>query len=204
MKNRRTVIVSFLLVAVLMMGIAYAALTDNLFIKGEASLNTTVAQPLFDSKVSFVSASDDNSLKSGLVSTTGTVAVPEGEKTEGVVIGSTDTDSATFYLYSLGQKDDYAIFSFVIRNLSDQYDALISLDAHNPSTTNEDMFKIEYSVDQANWVEADPAEPAPTTLCETEDYAIVYVRVTLLLTPQENTTAAFNVNLTATSQTPTP
>ena len=54
MKKRRIAIVSFLMLAVLVMGIGFAALTDNLFIKGEANLETTVAQPIFDSKVYFV------------------------------------------------------------------------------------------------------------------------------------------------------
>ena len=196
MKNRRIVIVSFLLVAVLVMGVAYAALTDNLFIKGEANLKTDVAQTEFDADVFFV-AQKDETLKSGLVSTTGTSAIPEG-KTEGVVIGTTDPDSATFYLYSLGKQNDVAVFSFVIKNESTEYDAVISLDANNPTTTNASMFKIEYSVDKTTWVEANP-QTSPEVTCASGSYAAVYVRVTLTATPDQNTSAAFNVNLTATS-----
>ena len=196
MKNRRTVIASFLLIAVLVMGIGYAVLTDNLFIKGEANLKTDVAQTEFDTDVFFV-AQKDESMKSGLVSTTGTSAIPEG-KTEGVVIGQSDPDSATFYLYSLGKQNDVAIFSFVIKNESTEYDAEITLDANNPSTTNTTMFKIEYSVNNSTWVEANPGS-SPETTCAAGGYQVVYVRITLLATPSENTSAAFNVNLTATS-----
>ena len=43
MKNRRIAIVSFLLIAVLVMGIGFASLTDNLFIKGEAQFTDNIA-----------------------------------------------------------------------------------------------------------------------------------------------------------------
>lgn len=199
MKNRRIVIVSFLLVAVLVMGVAYAALTDNLFIKGEANLKTDVAQTEFNTDVYFVEQSGDGTLKTRLVQTTGTSAVPEGE-TEGVQIGQTDPDSATFHIFSLGKANDYAVFSFVIANDSEEYDAVISLDATYPTTTNSTLFSIEYSVDNVSWVDAE--DTAPTTTCEAGGYTVVYVKVTLLGTPDTNTSVAFNVNLTATS-TPT-
>ncbi len=197
MKNRRIVIVSFLLIAVLMMGIAYAALTDNLFIKGEASLKTDVAQVEFDADVYFVSQCADSTHRSEKIAGNGTSSIPEG-KSESVVLGQSDPDSATFYVYSLGKADDYVVFSFVIQNDSTEYDAIISLDANNPSTTAPELFTIEYSVDNVDWVEANPGT-SPETTCAAGENAVVYVKVTLNGTPDQNTTAAFNVNLTATS-----
>ena len=199
MKNRRIVIVSFLLVAVLVMGVAYAALTDNLFIKGEANLKTDVAQTEFNTDVYFVPQCSDGTHKTTILSTTGASIIPEGE-TEGVQIGQTDPDSATFHIFSLGKANDFAVFSFVIANDSEEYDAIISLDATYPTTTNSALFDIEYSVDNATWFGADAG--APTTTCEAGGYTVVYVKVTLLGTPDTNTSVAFNVNLTATS-TPT-
>lgn len=187
MKNRRTVIASFLLIAVLVMGIGYAALTDNLFIKGEATLATTSAQTNFDHDVYFSAVAVVDS-QGGNKDTT----------PDSVVIGSTDPDSATFYVKSLGNKDEYVVFSFKIKNDSTEFDALITLDAHNPSTTNTTIFKIEYSVNNSTWVEADPLT-SPETTCAAGGEQVVYVRITLLATPSENTSAAFNVNLTATS-----
>ena len=196
MKNRRIVIVSFLLIAVLMMGIAYATLTDNLFIKGEASLKTDVAQIEFDADVYFVPQCADGDHKTDKIVSTGASAIPEGT-TEGVVIGQSDPDSATFHVYSLGKAGDYVVFSFVIQNDSTEYDAIVSLDATFPTTTAPTMFDIEYSVDNSNWFKADAG--APTTTAPAGDNTVVYVRVTLLATPDVNATAAFNVNLTATS-----
>ena len=204
MKKRRIAIVSFLMLAVLVMGIGFAALTDNLFIKGEANLETTVAQPIFDSKVYFVEnngvSEGEGALVSGLVETTGTALVPT-DATEGVVIGQSDPDSATFYLYSLGKTDDYAIFSFVIRNESTENNAKITVDADYPHTSRADMFKIEYSVDKTVWVDATTATvDNSSVICNAGSYTQVFVKVTLLKSPTENTSAAFNVNLTATSE----
>lgn len=206
MKNRRIAISAFLLIAVLVMGIGFASLTDNLFIKGEAQLETSVSQPLFDSRVHFVEnnglTEGEGALVSGLVSTTGDVAVPNG-LTEGVVIGTQDPDSATFYLYSLGKTGDYAIFSFVIRNESVENNAIITLDAGYPRISNDEsnMFKLEYSVDNSVWVDATTATDTNSKItCNTNSYTQVFVRVTLLKSPVVNTSAAFNINLTATAE----
>lgn len=181
MKNRRTVIASFLLIAVLVMGIGYAALTDNLFIKGEATLATTSAQTNFDDDVSFLEA------HRGECNGTNT-ATPDS-----VVIGATDKDSATFYVKSLGNQGEFVVFSFVIQNKSTEFDANITLDAGFPTTTDANNFTITYSTQATG----EPVTGAIT--CAAGGTVTVYVKVVLKNTPSENMTAAFNVNLTATS-----
>ena len=182
MKNRRTVIASFLLIAVLVMGIGYAALTDNLFIKGEATLATTSAQTNFDQDVYFHAVAVVNS-NGGNKDTT----------PDSVVKGSTDPDSATFYVKSLGNKDEYVVFSFEIKNKSDEFDAVISLDDGFPTTTDGNNFVITYSTQATG----DPVTGEVT--CAAGGTVTVYVKVVLKNTPSANMTAAFNVNLTATS-----
>ena len=184
MKNRRTAIVAFMLIAVLIMGIAYANLTDNLFIKGEATLATTSAQTNFDADVYF----DDADVKHS----TGSNATADT-----VSVGQSDNDSATFYVKSLGNAGEYVVFSFIIKNDSTEFDASVSLDANNPSTTDATNFTITYSIEE------DVANEGPIVV-EAGKTATVYVTVKLNHTPTTNMTAAFNVNLTATSATPTP
>ena len=183
MKTRRIAIASFLLVAVLVMGIAYAALTDNLFIKGEASLATTSAQVNFDEDVYFQAAD--------VVEDTGgsNTATPDT-----VSIGQTDPDSATFYVKSLGNANESVTFWFTIKNDSEEFDAEISLDTGYPTTTVSEMFTITYSI-----VNDGPANEGPIDV-KAGQTATVYVTVVLKATPQANQTAAFNVNLTATSK----
>lgn len=188
MKKRRIVVVSFILVAALVMGIAYASLADNLFIKGEANVSTTVAQQEFDADVRFITEGTGK-----VEGTGGTAAVPT-DKEETVKIGSTDPDSATFYVYTLGKQNESVTFSVAIKNDSTEFDAVVTLDTGYPTTTN-NKFKIEYSTDKTF-----PTEPVTEITCKAGGTATVYVRVTLVESPEENTTSAFNVNLTATSK----
>ena len=187
MKKRRIVVSAFLLLAVLVMGIGFASLTDNLFIKGEAQISTTAAQQDFDADVYFIQEG------TGKVSNTGgSNAIPEG-LSETATVGATDNDSVTFNIYSLGKQGEYVIFSFAIQNVSTEFDASISLDSGYPTTTNS-AFSISYSVDESGEGSTGPI------VCAAGSTTTVYVKVTLTASPETNVTSAFNVNLTATSQ----
>ena len=180
MKNRRTILVTFLILAALVMGAAYAALTDNLFIKGEATLATTSAQTNFDADVYFSAAA---------------VASTNGSNTataDSAVIGQTDKDSATFYVKSLGNAGETVTFKFTIKNDSTEFDAVVSLETGYPTTNSAELFTITYSIEQGVANTGAITVPAGGT-------ADVYVTVTLKGTPTENTSADFNVNLTAVS-----
>lgn len=63
MKNRRNIIVAFLLCACLIVGVGYAALTTELYLNGSASLSDEYMEELFDSKISWVSAESEDAAK---------------------------------------------------------------------------------------------------------------------------------------------
>ena len=56
MKNRKSVIVAFLLVAVMLLGVGYAALTDVLDITGTADVNQSAAEESFNEDIFFSAA----------------------------------------------------------------------------------------------------------------------------------------------------
>ena len=149
---------------------------------GEASLATTSEQVNFDEDVYFA----DADVKTGTGGTN--TATPDT-----VSIGQTDPDSATFYVKSLGNVGESVTFWFTIKNDSTEFDAEISLDTGYPTTTNTEMFNISYSI-----VDDGTANEGPV-IVKAGQSATVYVTVTLKVAPQQNQTAAFNVNLTATS-----
>ncbi len=191
MKTRRFTVVAFLLAAVMIIGIGFANLTDNLFIKGEAALSTTDARNAFDEDVYFIG---ENNKPDGY---TGDVTGLHTNAEEGIdtnAVGATDNDSATFKVASLGIKDDWVMFKYVVRNDSEEFDAVISLDEGYPQTsgTNATCFKIEYTDENG-------AVTNQSVTCAAGGTAVLYVKVTLTATPETNLTAAFNVNLTATS-----
>ena len=53
MKNRKTVVVAFLLVAMLLVGVGFAQLTDQLLINGTASIDADQSQEVFDGDIYF-------------------------------------------------------------------------------------------------------------------------------------------------------
>ena len=53
MKNRKTVVVAFLLVAMLLIGVGFAQLTDQLLITGSAGVDADDSQEVFDGDIYF-------------------------------------------------------------------------------------------------------------------------------------------------------
>ena len=177
MKNRKRIIVAFMLIAVMLLGIGYAALTDNLTITGEATVGASAAQNQWEQDIYFSAAN--------ATATTGTSGIADS-----AAVGQSNNDSATFEVKSLNRKGEKATFVFTITNEGNtNYDATISVDNGYPTNTNGTYFDVTYDYGTS-------IVPANGTLDVT-------VTVELINDPVENLTAAFTVNLTATSETPT-
>ena len=99
MKNRRTVVVAFLLVAVLLLGVGYAALTDVLDITGTADVNQSILNEEFNKDIYFSAA----------------VANQEGNTAS---VNADNNDKASFTANSLKARGDQATFTFTIKNES--------------------------------------------------------------------------------------
>ena len=100
MKNRRNMIVAFLLCACLIVGVGYASLTDVLDIDGTAPINQSAAEEAFDQDVYFTAA----------------VANDDGNTAS---VSATNNDQATFSAKNLKGKGDKATFTFTIKNEGD-------------------------------------------------------------------------------------
>lgn len=180
MKNRKTIIVAFLLVAAMAIGVGYAALTDTLTIIGNAHIDLDEANKTFDEKVYFSGSAASATTGSG---TTDDVA-------------SHTADDATFTANKLAVVDEYSVFTFTITNDSN-VDALISVNTTklsgvaNPSNTNEDKFTVEYTY------------PDGMTVAKNGGTIQVIVTVTVREPVTSATSATFGVELTATSVEPT-
>lgn len=179
MKNRKFVVVAFLLVAVMLLGVGYAALTDTLTIIGNAHIDIDTANKTFDEKVYFSDAQP--------TSTTGTGAAADIANCEG--------DDATFTANKLATVGQQSVFTFTIKNDSN-VDAVISVgdkklsgDA-NPSNSNADKFKVEYSY------------PQGMNITKGGGTITVVVTVTVKEPVTAATSATFGIELTATSVDP--
>ena len=100
MKNRRNLIVAFLLCACLIVGIGYAALTDTLDINGTADVNQSAAEEAFNEDIYFSAA----------------VANQEGNTAS---VNGDNNDKASFTANTLKGKGDKATFTFTIKNNGD-------------------------------------------------------------------------------------
>ncbi len=179
MKNRKTVVVAFLLVAVMLLGVGYAALTDTLTIIGNAHIDIGTANNTFDEKIYFSAAE--------ATSTTGT-----GTQAD---VASYTADDATFTANKLAVKDEKSVFTFTITNDSN-VNALISVadtklsGVANPSNSNTDKFTVEYSY------------PQGMEIASNGGTITVVVTVTVKEPVTVATSATFGIELTATSVDP--
>lgn len=176
MKNRRNVVVAFLLVAVMMLGIGYAALTDSLTIIGNAHIDIDTANKTFDERVYFSNAEK--------TSTTGTGTTED-------VVGFSG-DDATFTANRLATVGQKSVFTFTITNDSN-VDAIISVNPTklsgdtNPSNSNTDKFTVEYTY------------PDGMNIAKNGGTITVVVTVTVAAPVTSATSASFGIELTATS-----
>ena len=100
MKNRKTVVVAFLLCAVLLLGVGYAALTDTLDITGSADVNQSAAEEAFNEDIYFSAA---------VANETGNTAS----------VNADNNDKASFTAATLKGKGDKVTFTFTIKNDGD-------------------------------------------------------------------------------------
>ena len=174
MKNRKFVVVAFLVVAAMLLGIGYAALTDTLTIIGNANVDINGANSVFDERIYFSDAQ-----------------VVEGVAGKDVV--SYTADDATYTVHGLATIEDEAIFMFTIKNDSN-IDALISVNANklsgdpNPTNSNEEAFTVTY------------AYPDGMEVAKSGGTIRVQVTVKLAKPIDEATSATFGLELIATSQ----
>ena len=178
MKNRKRIIGLFLLVAIMLIGVGYAALTDTLTIIGNAHIDLNAASNTFDERVYFVSGEVKQ------------VACESGDSGKDE-INATNTDDATFTANSLAVKNDYIVFEFVIKNESNAA-AEITINAKklsgadNPSNSNDEKFDIEVEfLDNDNV--ADAAGGTVTVL----------VKISVIDVVTVETSATFGVELIA-------
>lgn len=100
MKNRKKVLVAFVLCAALLMSVGYAALSTVLTLDGTAFIKTDAAQDEFEGDVI---------LKS--------VAAASADDTAQIDAGSNNM-TATFIVNSLALEDDTAVFTIVVESQS--------------------------------------------------------------------------------------
>ena len=173
MKNRKRVVVSFLLVACMLIGVGYALVTDVLEINGSTTVNQSAAEDAFDNDVYFSDAVAV--LAPGQSTTTNTASIETG-----------NNDSALFTVNSLQGAGDSASFTFTVTNDGD-LDALVT-----PSLAAQGNSTPEYFSITSDWA----GQPRTIAAGQSATYTVT---VTLIKTPTSTVHGSFHILLTATS-----
>ena len=175
MKNRRRTITAFILIACLVMGLGYAALTDVLDITGTAEITAGNAQAGFDEDIYFVSAE-------ALQHT----SAAKPDKAEIL----SDNDNAYFYSYNLATAGDTASFKFVIKNDSDlEVTITPTLTSDAGANTNTEWFSLV-----SDWA----GQPKTVAANSEIEYTVtITLKKTPSLDSEEILTGKFGVTLTA-------
>ena len=129
-KNRRTIIVAFILVACMLIGVGYAAINTELFAKGSVSLSAGAAAEEVDTDVYFIDVQSVN-CNSNVDATDNDV----------IVIRITDTNS------TMAVAGDSAIITATVKN-----DALVPVTIV-PTFHNSESYLagIEFSTDESSY-----------------------------------------------------
>ena len=180
MKNRKIVVVAFMLIATMLLGVGYAALTDTLSIAGTLKTDITVAMDEFDSYVYF--------------SGTSIVTDDTGNKAVSQILDG--RDDAKIEALHFTAKDQVVKAMFTITNHADnEFSALITggnIIITNNADDHDPIFTTGWS-----W-EENTVDTADVTLAPGESKNF-WVTITLNETPQEIHNAEFTVSYTATA-----
>lgn len=143
MKNRKFIVVAFMLVACMVVGVGYAAVTDTFELEGHATISQENANEGFNQNVYFTGVYQGDALVSDVVdhSTYGYTASV-----------NVANDSASYHVYSLEAHGDKQEIIFQIKN-EGEVDAQICIDNKVETNSKNDVFTVTYWAkdSQGNW-----------------------------------------------------
>lgn len=125
MRNRKSIIVAFMLIACMLFAVGFAALNDTLDIEGDIEVSHANAQHAFDEEVYFSNVSTGSGYTAEIL--------------------STNNDKGNFTVTGLEGKDDTVSITFTIQNDND-FAVSCTMDPANTSETRPELFGIETNV----------------------------------------------------------
>ena len=194
MKNRKTIIVAFMLVACMIVGVGYALVVNTMDIGGTASVSREEAEKAFNQDIYFSGV-----VVGGVLKSEGVVAGDNKGYTAN--INTNNNDKAQFTVTGLSSQDDSVEIIFRVENKGDLNADLIVVSHTNSNPT---YFNVDYYVG-SDEIDVDDTENNFYTLDAKADpgddntYVDIKVVVTLLATPtdHQSLTTTFEFNATS-------
>ena len=174
MRNRKTVITAFILVAVMVMAIGFAAMADDLYITGSANITAENAETAFGEDIYFT--------KAVMSADRGTASIGPDDSGD-----AADKVTITVNENALKGKGDSVICTIELSNMGD-VDAWVNLDS---IVENSEYFAVT-----TNWTTSTLALPAG-------GHVDIIVNISCTKTPQTAVATTFSITYTATDYDPT-
>lgn len=189
MKNRKVIVTAFLLIAVMILGVGYAAVSDTLNFSGDAMISDGQVQHEFDADIKIVSVSEDKATWYDYAAST-----VEIERTNDLIVNIIDgagdniQDQIDFQIYNLTDAGETQTIWFKVKNDSAHVANLTGTAITETGT--DDYFESDYTVYAEDGTTETQVIPANGTV-------LVKLVVTLKNTPSETYTANFSFAITA-------
>lgn len=180
MKNRKTVIVAFLLVAALLLGVGYAAVTNVLDIQGSVAVSASDAEAEFNEDIYFAGVVVDDNLVESVDANAGKLYTAN--------INTNNNDKAQFTVTGIKKTGDSATITYRIKNDS-EHEASVALKGTITNTNSTD-FHFDY------YFGSESVKSAAIAAGGTTD---VTVKVELINQLTEASSASFVIELNATA-----
>lgn len=188
MKNRKVIVTAFLLVAVMLLGIGYAAVSDTLNFGGDATISGDQAQHEFDVDVRIVAVSETNS---GYVSYNPAgpeIDIPDDITVDIMGSGDNEQDVVDFQIFNLSDAGDTQVIWFKVVNDS-THDANLTGSTITENGTH-DYFDSNYVIYAADG-------STETTVLPANGEVLVKLTITVKATPTELYQGNFSFVITA-------
>jgi hypothetical protein len=188
MKNRKVIVTAFLLVAVMLLGIGYAAVSDTLNFGGDATISGDQAQQEFDVDVRIEAVSETNS---GYVSYNAAgpeIDIPNDITVDIMGSGDNEQDVVDFQIFNLADAGDTQVIWFKVVNDS-AHDANLIGSTITENGTH-DYFDSNYVIYAADG-------STVTTVLPAHGEVLVKLTITVKATPTELYQGNFSFVITA-------
>ena len=188
MKNRKTIVTAFVLVACMLIGVGYAAVTDNFTINGQATITEQGANDSFNEDIRFMGIVVGSEVKSDVLAS---------ENLGYTASCNVPLDQASFHVNDLKKVGDSKTIIFRVGNYG-EIDSVLKLEGTNTNIVSNPItdpvtpspFEVTYSLtgDTNLPKAADDGTP---------NYVDITVTVTVVEAVVEETTADFVFKFTA-------
>ncbi len=193
MKNRKVIVTAFLLIAVMVIGVGYAAVSDVLNFSGNATISDGQVQHEFDLDIRITEVSDDKATWYAYTAGEAEINRPSDLIVDIGGVADDTQDSASFQIYTLTDAGESQVIWFKVENESAHAAKLTGTTITETGTG--DHFTSAYTIYEADGTTVTDTLPAKSG--DENGYVFIMLVITLDTTPSGVYQADFSFSIRA-------